>query len=73
MERAVLTAIQEDSSRRFYSRRMIAESEKTRPEAISVLASSRAGRCLQHQKVDGISRIYFNYEGNDNLAVRSSC
>lgn len=55
----------------FTCRRMIAESEKRDLISISVLASSRA-QVLAASKVDGISRIYFNYEGNDNLAVEAA-
>ena len=39
--------------------------------SISVLTSSRA-QVLAAAKVDGVSRIYFNYEGNDDLAVEAA-
>ena len=42
-----------------------------RTVAISVLVSSRA-QVLAAAQVDGVSRIYFNYEGNDDLAVEAA-
>ena len=70
VERAVLTPFRRQQPSILQSSNDSRKREK-RPVSISVLASSRA-QVLAASKVDGISRIYFNYEGNDNLAVEAA-
>ena len=70
VERAVLTPFRRQQSSISQPSNDSRKREK-RPVSISVLASSRA-QVLAASKVDGIRRIYFNYEGNDDLAVEAA-
>lgn len=70
VERAVLTPFRRQQPSILQPSNDSRKREK-RPVSISVLASSRA-QVLAASKVDGIRRIYFNYEGNDDLAVEAA-